>query len=217
MGARSYIPQVGRFLQTDPVPGGSANAYAYTDGNPINEEDPTGELTYSISEGGLAEAEATSQRVANEYTARIEAERLAAEAAAAAQDAEAPTKGGAGDDPMAHAADITCNGAPDYPHISTHAKQKGEGERVNVEITFRCSEPMPTIRARIVLYYNHKAVANSGYVYKYGESWVTARTNTVCRSGLYQSWVNVAAAPPGSEVLVSSKSSAWGTPVGIKC
>jgi len=53
MGARSYIPQLGRFLQTDPVPGGSANAYAYTGGDPVNTSDPSGAwtstITYSLS------------------------------------------------------------------------------------------------------------------------------------------------------------------------
>ena len=43
MGARTYAPQLGRFLQTDPIPGGSANAYAYTYGDPVNSNDLTGE------------------------------------------------------------------------------------------------------------------------------------------------------------------------------
>jgi RHS repeat-associated protein len=29
IGARSYIPQLGRFLTPDPIPGGSANPYDY--------------------------------------------------------------------------------------------------------------------------------------------------------------------------------------------
>ncbi|HEY5342931.1 MAG TPA: RHS repeat-associated core domain-containing protein [Solirubrobacteraceae bacterium] len=29
MGARSYVPQLGCFLQPDPISGGSANAYTY--------------------------------------------------------------------------------------------------------------------------------------------------------------------------------------------
>lgn len=43
MGVRSYVPAMGRFLSTDPVPGGSANAYEYGAGDPINKFDLTGE------------------------------------------------------------------------------------------------------------------------------------------------------------------------------
>lgn len=35
MGVRLYNPTLGRFLQTDPIPGGSANDYDYADQNPI--------------------------------------------------------------------------------------------------------------------------------------------------------------------------------------
>ncbi len=63
MGARTYIPQLGRFEQTDPQPGGSVNAYAYTDDDPVNESDPSGEATYNYgaaetgsAAGGLPEA-----------------------------------------------------------------------------------------------------------------------------------------------------------------
>jgi RHS repeat-associated protein len=43
MGARSYIPQLGRFLTPDPVRGGSANAYDYANQDPVNLFDLTGE------------------------------------------------------------------------------------------------------------------------------------------------------------------------------
>ncbi|HVS99844.1 MAG TPA: RHS repeat-associated core domain-containing protein [Solirubrobacterales bacterium] len=43
MGVRSYIPQIGRFLSPDPVPGGSANAYDYANANPITGFDLLGE------------------------------------------------------------------------------------------------------------------------------------------------------------------------------
>jgi RHS repeat-associated protein len=36
MGVRAYVPRIGRFLQTDPVPGGSANAYDYASQDPVN-------------------------------------------------------------------------------------------------------------------------------------------------------------------------------------
>jgi RHS repeat-associated protein len=89
MGARSYIPQLGRFLQTDPVSGGSANAYSYTFGDPVNTSDPSGELTYGFS-GWLKEQnnqeaqEVAARETAREALEREEAERRAEEAAAAA-------------------------------------------------------------------------------------------------------------------------------------
>lgn len=49
MGARSYVPQIGRFLPPAPRPGGSTNAYAYTFGDPVNMFDPSGEFTVATS------------------------------------------------------------------------------------------------------------------------------------------------------------------------
>jgi RHS repeat-associated protein len=49
MGARSYIPQLGRFLTPDPVPGGSANAYDYANQDPVNGFDLGGEKPYDRS------------------------------------------------------------------------------------------------------------------------------------------------------------------------
>ena len=42
MGARSYVPAIGRFLTPDPIPGGSANAYDYANQDPVNLFDLTG-------------------------------------------------------------------------------------------------------------------------------------------------------------------------------
>jgi RHS repeat-associated protein len=39
MGARTYLAPIGRFLQTDPVSGGSANAYDYANQDPFNQMD----------------------------------------------------------------------------------------------------------------------------------------------------------------------------------
>jgi RHS repeat-associated protein len=43
MGARSYVPSLGRFLTPDPILGGSANPYDYANQDPINNFDLTGE------------------------------------------------------------------------------------------------------------------------------------------------------------------------------
>jgi RHS repeat-associated protein len=42
MGVRSYVPAIGRFISTDPISGGSANAYDYANADPVNSFDPEG-------------------------------------------------------------------------------------------------------------------------------------------------------------------------------
>ena len=42
MGARVYIPALGRFAQLDPKVGGSANGYDYVNQDPVNGSDPSG-------------------------------------------------------------------------------------------------------------------------------------------------------------------------------
>jgi RHS repeat-associated protein len=101
MGARSYVPQLGRFLQTDPVPGGSANAYAYVFGDPVNASDPSGAYTASVPEFVIESAEQRSaeyfeylaQKAAEEAAARAAAERAAQEATAAIFTREAEIAG----------------------------------------------------------------------------------------------------------------------------
>jgi hypothetical protein len=85
---RTYVPALGRFLQPDPRPGGSADAYAYTFGDPLTSSDPSGEYT-AVANPGTNEAEAQRteedaaelRRLAEEAAAREEAERQAQYAA----------------------------------------------------------------------------------------------------------------------------------------
>ena len=46
MGARPYSPLLGRFLSVDPVEGGSANDYDYTDADPVNKTDLDGRCSW---------------------------------------------------------------------------------------------------------------------------------------------------------------------------
>jgi RHS repeat-associated protein len=50
MGARVYDPYTGTFTQPDPIQGGGANAYGYTDGDPVNEVDLSGDATCGWAE-----------------------------------------------------------------------------------------------------------------------------------------------------------------------
>lgn len=73
MGARSYVPQLGRFLQSDPLPGGSANSYAYTDGDPVDETDLTGmfvEGSYLYAVGQEENARSVEREAARELPQR---------------------------------------------------------------------------------------------------------------------------------------------------
>lgn len=54
MGSRVYIPSLGRFLQNDPVDGGSPNAYVYTY-DPINSSDYSGNWIQFIAIAELAQ------------------------------------------------------------------------------------------------------------------------------------------------------------------
>ena len=89
MGARAYVPQIGRFEQTDPVSGGSANPYAYTDGDPVDETDLTGQYVENNYLAGFNDEEnirAIERELAREQAAQEEAERKAEEAAAVAEE-----------------------------------------------------------------------------------------------------------------------------------
>lgn len=62
MGVRLYNPATGRFLQIDPIPGGSCNPYDYTCQDPINRLDLSGKTYVSDGAGSINNGYCPSQR-----------------------------------------------------------------------------------------------------------------------------------------------------------
>jgi RHS repeat-associated protein len=70
MGVRLYTSSTGRFLQVDPIPGGSANDYDYCNQDPINTVDLDGTMIVRETAGGATAKQAKQMtRAINHYQA----------------------------------------------------------------------------------------------------------------------------------------------------
>jgi RHS repeat-associated protein len=137
MGVRSYVPQIGRFLQPDPIPGGSSNAYAYTFQDPVNSKDPSGEYTFvagyvnefdeqwSAGAEGREATRTAERRAAEEAAARAAAEYAAQQAAWAAEQAAGPQ--------YAEEWEEWWEEEGEYEYASDHHGSTGSNEEAHVE------------------------------------------------------------------------------------
>lgn len=71
MGVRLYNPATGRFLQTDPVVGGSANDYDYVNQDPCNATDIAGTRPDPGGGGGLGPCRGGSYNLGHGYRVRV--------------------------------------------------------------------------------------------------------------------------------------------------
>jgi RHS repeat-associated protein len=72
MGVRVYLPKVGRFLQPDPIDGGSANAYDYAFQDPTNMTDLNGLWAEAIGQGLEKALKEAVQKIANKVVGTVQ-------------------------------------------------------------------------------------------------------------------------------------------------
>jgi RHS repeat-associated protein len=68
MGARVYVPALGRFFQVDPILGGSSNDYDYVSADPINAHDLDGQACWSPLSFVCSAVKAVSRHVTASVT-----------------------------------------------------------------------------------------------------------------------------------------------------
>ncbi|MFD4976496.1 RHS repeat-associated core domain-containing protein [Streptomyces sp. NPDC058424] len=73
MGVRLYDPTTGRFLSSDPVPGGSANAYDYANQDPANQFDLTGTQVDPMPR--LSHCRSDTKKLGNGYKVKFKVKR----------------------------------------------------------------------------------------------------------------------------------------------
>jgi YD repeat-containing protein len=226
-GASSYVPEVGRPLQTEPT----TSPGAFPDG--------TGGAgivgaPYLGAENGQLKTIAVEYEAELEKAKNLEAEERAKEnecGASACGSSEgnppAPPEGGAeeseeggveisvgggGGDAHSAAAMTACNFKVNNPHHSSH-----NPGTVNVVVTLKCTDIVYNVRLRVALYFNHVKVADTGYRQFGDTAYAQENAAVPCKSGLYQGWGYVDYDAPPKQLPPFERAANWGLEVELKC
>ncbi len=154
MGARVYVPALGRFLQVDPVEGGGDNAYAYVN-DPVNENDLDGKIAPLVAFvawqlGRIAVQQVVKYAVKQAATQAVKqvAKKTAVEASKKVVQKAAPK-------------------------MSAHARQRAVTRNIGMK------DIRNTMNNGVKFKYNHQGVRKTGYYSPQSKIFVAARGKKV--------------------------------------
>jgi DNA-binding beta-propeller fold protein YncE len=228
-GGGSYVPQLGRELQTEPIippgafPNGSYSGAPYT----TSLEPWVNQSIGSWGAGGTGR-EAARQAEAKKHQEEAEAAWRADHYVP--ENTPSPGEGGVeeegegvsgGEEELiivgegsAHSASaglIVCTSKVQDPHKSTHAGLKGRNE-VNIVATLSCTSSEVGLFIRVALFYEGWNVGQ-GETTDYGTSSIKANVNVTCKTGWYQGWAEF----QGEGELNIERKLKWGKKRYVQC
>lgn len=235
-GAESYVPEVGRILQTALVvsPGSFPDGTGGAGIVPTPTLGAAEEELKQIAAEHEAELEAVKQREAEERAAQEAYERESPcektpsscprgpgqgncenNCVTEIEEEQGATEEGTGGNGAAHIADgepVVCEKKVNNPHESTHVPGT-----VNIVVSLVCSAVVYNVRLRISLYFNGKEVATTSYR-TFGDT-AGASTNLAvpCRTGVYQGWGYADWENPVGDDPHKAKLEGWGFKVKVTC
>ncbi|HXB63485.1 MAG TPA: 6-bladed beta-propeller [Solirubrobacteraceae bacterium] len=233
-GGDSYIPEIGRALQTEPIE--SPGEFPNGTGGVGRVEAP-----YLGAANGQLKELAVREGVAREEAKKKEAEERAklTERPASETHVDGPGEGNCetnceineeeeGEESIEITVNepsefsgaraslgkpiIECNLQADHPHKSSHVPGT-----INFEVWIQCTDSVLNLRLRAVLFKNGSKVAETGYVSKGDTAYGKVNVAVSCESGVYQGWGYADYELGPDYDPPSRKQSGWGAKVTIKC
>ena len=216
----SYVPEIGRALQTGPIasPGSFPNGAAGI--GVIN-------APYLGSSNSQLIGMAIQENAEREEAKRREAEEIAKiNECPASECGSWPEEGeqsyeeteiievGAPSGNDAHSADVpvVCEVDSQYPHKSSHVPGT-----INFVATLACNMPVYNIRMRVALYQNGNLVAESEYKSKGDGAYAQENIAVACASGEYQGWAYFEWDNPPGYSPVNETKKKWSKRAKITC